>query len=175
MPEPRDHWAARSVRRGRLRASHADREQVIDTLKDAYVQDRLTKDEFDDRVGHALASRTHADLAALIADLPAEPLAVRPPRRPVPARPENRAVRNGTRLIAAATVLAGGMWAAALLSQTDNHAVAVLVWTLTFVWFGIVILSGSVMLESRCQQRSRGQLPPTSGGRGRVPRRVIHT
>ena len=42
-------------------------------LKAAFVQDRLTKDEFDDRVGQALASRTYADLTALTADLPAEP------------------------------------------------------------------------------------------------------
>src|SRR5712691_9630651 len=35
---------------GRLRASHADRERVIDTLKAAFVQGRLTKDEFDTRV-----------------------------------------------------------------------------------------------------------------------------
>jgi hypothetical protein len=56
--------------RGRLRTSRADREQAIDTLKAAFVQGRLTKDEFDLRVGRALASRTYADLAALTADLP---------------------------------------------------------------------------------------------------------
>jgi hypothetical protein len=56
--------------RGRLRTSRADREQAIDTLKAAFVQGRLTKDEFDLRVGRALASRTYADLAALIADIP---------------------------------------------------------------------------------------------------------
>ena len=37
----------------------------------AFVQERLTKDEFDLRVGRALASRTYADLAALTADIPA--------------------------------------------------------------------------------------------------------
>ena len=31
--------------RGHLRASHADRERVIGTLKAAFVQGRLTKDE----------------------------------------------------------------------------------------------------------------------------------
>ena len=34
---------------GHLRASHADREQVIETLKAAFVQGRLTKDELDTR------------------------------------------------------------------------------------------------------------------------------
>ncbi len=34
-----------------MRASHADREQVIGLLKTAFVQGRLAKDEFDLRVG----------------------------------------------------------------------------------------------------------------------------
>jgi hypothetical protein len=55
---------------GRLRASHADREQAIAMLKAAFVQGRLTKDEFDLRVGRVFASRTYADLDALTADIP---------------------------------------------------------------------------------------------------------
>src|SRR5215469_11014560 len=57
--------------RGRLRASHADREQAIELLKAAFVQDRLDKDEFDARVGQAFVSRTYAELAAVTADIPA--------------------------------------------------------------------------------------------------------
>jgi hypothetical protein len=55
---------------GQLRSSRADREQAIDVLKSAFVQGRLSKDEFDLRVGQVLASRTYADLAALTADVP---------------------------------------------------------------------------------------------------------
>ena len=40
--------------RGRLRAGHADREQVIGTLKTAFVHGQLTKDELDTRAGQAL-------------------------------------------------------------------------------------------------------------------------
>ena len=176
MPEPQHHRAARPARGGRLRASHADREQVIDTLKDAFVQDRLTKDEFDERAGYALAARTHADLAALIADLPVEPPTIRPPRKPAAARPkkpENTTVRNGARLIAAATVPAVGVWAAALLTPTENQALILLFWIVSYVWLGIVILTGSVMIESRRQKRTGGQLPPAPGGRGQAPDRVI--
>ena len=157
MPQPGDERAAR---RASLRASHADREQVVDTLKDAFVQGRLTKDEFDSRVAHALAARTYADLATLSADLPAMPPAARPPRKPVPprepvpARPANTAVKNGARVIAATTVLTGGVWAGALLSQTDSQALGGLVFAFTFLWFGIVMLVGSVMLESRFHKRS---------------------
>jgi hypothetical protein len=53
----------------RLRASDTDREKVIDLLKAAFVRGRLTKDELDARAGHALTSRTHADLTALTADI----------------------------------------------------------------------------------------------------------
>jgi hypothetical protein len=69
-----------------LRASHADREHVIGTLQAAFVQGRLGRDEFDLRVGQALASRTYADLAALTADLPAGLIAAEPSYRPARAR-----------------------------------------------------------------------------------------
>jgi Domain of unknown function (DUF1707) len=160
MPESGDDQAARRAGQSRLRASHADREQVIDTLKDAFVQDRLTKDEFDARVSHALASRTHADLAALTADLPA-----RLPGKAIKPRPENTPVKIGTRVIAATTVLTGAVWAGALQSQTDSQVWGALVLTFTLVWVGIVIFAGAVMLESRRQERPGRQLPaaPRSG------------
>src|SRR5215469_18967466 len=68
---PGDEIAAQAGSHGHLRASHADREQVVGTLKAAFVQGRLVKDEFDLRVGQALAPQTYAELAALTADLPA--------------------------------------------------------------------------------------------------------
>ena len=54
-----------------LRTSHADREQAIDVLKAAFVQGRLTKDEFDLRVGQVFAPRTYAELGALPPSSPA--------------------------------------------------------------------------------------------------------
>jgi hypothetical protein len=61
---------------------------VIDTLKWAFVQGMLTKDEFDVRAGQAFASRTYAELAALTADIGPGPIAApspRPPARPAEA------------------------------------------------------------------------------------------
>jgi DUF1707 SHOCT-like domain len=72
-----------------LRASDADREQVLEFLKTAFVQGRLTMDELDARAGQALVSRTYGELAALTADIPSGPAQVlpRPPAAPagVPA------------------------------------------------------------------------------------------
>ena len=68
---PGDEQAAGGSGDGHLRVSHADREQVIATLKAAFIQGRLSRDELDLRVGRALGSRTYAELAALTADIPA--------------------------------------------------------------------------------------------------------
>jgi hypothetical protein len=87
-PEHQNPFAAAG--RGHLRTSLADRERMVDTLKAAFVQGRLTKDELDARVGQTLASRTYAELATVSAGLPAEPAAVLPPRQPSRRRPPPR-------------------------------------------------------------------------------------
>jgi hypothetical protein len=56
-----------------IRVSHADRDRVVEVLRDAAGDGRLTGDELDERVEAALAARTGSDLAALTADLPAPP------------------------------------------------------------------------------------------------------
>ena len=83
MSGPQDPAAAG---RDRLRAGQADREQVIEALKDAFVQGRLTRDELDARAGRALTARTYADLAAVTAGIPAVPVAAGQVRPPAPAR-----------------------------------------------------------------------------------------
>ncbi len=74
--------------RGHLRASDADREQVLDAIKAAFVQGRLTLDELDMRAGRALASRTYAELTAITADIPAGLIGAQPP--PTTARAPTR-------------------------------------------------------------------------------------
>jgi len=90
--KPGDDGAAATADLGRLRASHADREHVLDVLKVAFVQGLLTKDELDIRVGQTFASRTYAELAALTADIPAGLLGAQPLRKP--ARPQNPHPQN---------------------------------------------------------------------------------
>ena len=74
--------AAEGRERGGLRASDADREQVIGALKAAFVQGRLTRDELGARADQVYASRTYAELAAVIADIPTALTAGRSPRAP---------------------------------------------------------------------------------------------
>ncbi|MGW0767428.1 DUF1707 SHOCT-like domain-containing protein [Streptomyces sp. NPDC002676] len=53
-----------------LRASHADRDRVVDVLSGAAGDGRITAEELDERVAAALCARTLGELAVLTADLP---------------------------------------------------------------------------------------------------------
>jgi Domain of unknown function (DUF1707) len=111
MTEPGNELAAGAGGQGRLRASHADREQVIDMLKTAFVHGRLDRDEFDLRVGRALASRTYADLAALTRDIPTRVARARPPG---PAR--ESVSKKAVVATACATAALIGMWPVMMLT-----------------------------------------------------------
>jgi hypothetical protein len=58
---------------GNVRASHEDRDRVVDLLRVAAGDGRLTAAELDERLEVALTARTHGELAALTSDLPAAP------------------------------------------------------------------------------------------------------
>jgi len=99
---------------GRLRTSQADREQAIDVLKAAFVQGRLTKDEFSLRVGQVIASRTYADLGALTADIPDRVTSAQPPAGHAPE--PGRALR-----LYEAAYLCGGPRRVALTAVVTMH------------------------------------------------------
>jgi class 3 adenylate cyclase len=61
--------AKQPVRPDELRASHADRERVVDVLRTAAGDGRLTADDLDQRLAAAFTARTLADLEPLLADL----------------------------------------------------------------------------------------------------------
>ena len=56
-----------------VRASDADRDRVVDVLRAAAGDGRLTADEFDERLEAALSSRTLGELGVLTADLAGGP------------------------------------------------------------------------------------------------------
>jgi hypothetical protein len=64
-----------AMARGQLRASHEDRDRVVELLRVAAGDGRLTADELDERLEAALTARTVGELAALTTDLPAAGLA----------------------------------------------------------------------------------------------------
>jgi Domain of unknown function (DUF1707) len=161
--------AAGSGGRGHLRASHADREQVIGTLKAAFVAGMLAKDEFDLRAGQALASRTCAELAALTADLPAG-LAAAPPPKPARAKDGQPVLRPG-QIITGATLLYAVLWVYAMFfphDGSDGSVKASLVLVGGLAYLGVVAIAVAAAAENRRDKRSGGQLPgaqaPGAGG-----------
>ena len=157
--------------RDRLRASHADREQVIDTLKTAFVHGRLTRDELDARAGRALAARTCADLAALTADIPPGPAAAGPARPPAPARRRplaGAAAKSGICLI----ITAAAIGVAAYLDPGGPGPQPPQFWgglmvvlAVSSLWTALGIM-GYAVFTSWDQRSSRGQLPPRPGPGG---------
>lgn len=148
--------------RGRLRASHADRERVIDTLKAAYVYGLVTKNELDERVSQTFAARTHAELAVITADIPSG-LA---PLRPAPASASAPAVARD-RAIMATAILAGLAWIASFVLSPDagpGPSVAGALGALLFVGgtgsaFVSLFLLGIRMRAQRTQHPG-SKLPP---------------
>jgi hypothetical protein len=137
---------------GRLRVSRGDRDQVIESLKAAYVDERLTKEELDARVGQALASRTRAELAVVTADLSAAPQAGQP-RVPVRSRgrgPASDAAKAGIAVAAAVAVATGLAFATSIPPA--------FLFVVTF--FFTALLAGGWMLMSRDEEHSPGRLPP---------------
>lgn len=140
-----------------LRVSHADREQVIDVLKAAFARGRLAKDEFDLRIGQALASRTYADLAALTADVPAGPTRAGPPEpaRESKSAPAPKTVARVTAASAGATMVLIG---AELIVNGGDLAVGLVVVGLTGSLVAVLI---AVLLTflSRVLEKSSGKRP----------------
>jgi hypothetical protein len=151
-----DEIAAVAAGRGHLRASRADREQAIGTLKIAFVQGRLAKDEFDLRVGQTFASRTYAELAAVIADLPIEPATAQPPKL-ARAQGEQPVLRPRP-VIMAATVLYAGVWLLAFLlpenSEGDPRGAAQLISSATFVYLAVLAIAVGHAVAGRRAERS---------------------
>ena len=142
--------AAAAAGRGRFRASHADREHVLDVLKTAFVQGLLTKDEFDMRVSQTFASRTYAELAALIADIPAGLIGAQPLRKPARAEtphPENKVVNS----CACATLAVLALGAAVLTGHFG------LFFVLVAAILGVLFVAGGRMVSSSHKKRSSRQ------------------
>jgi Domain of unknown function (DUF1707) len=158
---------------------HADRDRVIETLKAAFVQGRLGKEEFDNRVGQVFAA--YAELDAVIADIPA-------------ARPAAQSARTtreayNKRLVARGTAAgAGGIGLAAAIAATavsGNPFLGVLfgsvagVFTAGILFVFLTILSWALEKNPGRQSSRPTPLPsaeaarrPAAAGQAARPRRI---
>jgi Domain of unknown function (DUF1707) len=69
---------------GNLRVSDADRNRVVDVLKQHTADGRLTLDEFEARVEETLSARTGSELRAVLRELPPLEMERRPRMRRAP-------------------------------------------------------------------------------------------
>lgn len=161
--------AAAGPHPGLLRASHADREQVIDTLKTAFADGRLDKDELDARVGQALAAWTHAELAAATAGIPAAPAQAPPPRRPARPPVNKEAVRWG--LAATGAMIPPAIFVTAAYGAPGPNPLLLLGLLLLVIELPVVIIFVAITLAKQRNdpsRASRGHLPPPSDRAGRT-------
>lgn len=70
-----------------LRASDAERDEVVSRLREEFAAGRLSQDTFLHRMNAVLEARHQADLPPLLADLPAAPEPGSTPLAPVPSSP----------------------------------------------------------------------------------------
>ena len=142
--------------RGRLRASHADREQVIEVLKAAFAHGRLVKEDFDVRVGQVLASRTYADLA-VVTDLPAGAAASQPPQTRSRAR-ARKPVNNNRKVAAWGACVSIPLALVAALLLTSNgtfFVLAVVALCMETPVATVIMADGWAQKRSRRQKRGR--------------------
>ena len=165
MTGPEDRRAAAD--RGRLRAAHADREQVIGALKTAFVDGRLTKDELDARAAQAFGARTVADLAKLTADIPAGRAAA-PLARPAAPAHRRPLARAAVKAVICLIIAAAAWWVASIADPGPRPSpyqswAAPLVLLATIAVFTAVGIVAHGVVTSWQLRRSRRQPPPGPG------------
>lgn len=175
---------------GRFRASDADRERAIETLKVAFAQGRLDRDDLDQRAGRALLARTYAELAGATAHIPARPAPVRPapvrrpraqgrPDWPPPALAGPAVARPRanhwafTWTLGLATIALPVMMGAALHDRSQDLFCVSIVLLMAYVMAAVI--AGANVVAARFDAAGSGRLPgPAPIGRGallRVSRR----
>ena len=87
-----DAEAGREVARSELRASHQDRDRVVEVLRVSAGDGRLTAEELDERLELAMTARTYGELAKLVVDLPADGSVARALAPRVPQAPRAKEV-----------------------------------------------------------------------------------
>jgi hypothetical protein len=110
-----------------LRASDADRDAVVDRLRDAAGEGRLEPDELEQRLDGALRARTYGDLAALLADLPVDR------RMPSPR------TRRRTNTLTRSAVVGAGLLVAVTVAFAVVVVVAMLVLAAAALWICLVL------------------------------------
>jgi hypothetical protein len=126
---------------GSLRASDADREEIVARLHKAATEGRIGSDELEQRVTAALKARTYAELDATVADLP----------RQVGRRPGRDVRRRSAGGWALAAVKANPLLLIFVIPAVT--AAAAMVFAVTLIWAVLMIV---VMIIGGRRRAPRG-------------------
>jgi hypothetical protein len=137
---------------GLLRTSRADREHVVGVLQVAFVQGRLTQDEFEARIGQTLASRTYTELSVVTADLPPLLVGSQLPRMPAVV-PAKRSMSATVKVLLAGFVGLAVAIAAMALSVLTDSPLGLVGSAAAVVMMSVVV--GTAMVESWDRQHDR--------------------
>jgi hypothetical protein len=140
-----------------MRASDADRDEVVTALSEHFQAGRLTTEELEDRTGGALSARTLGELDALTADLPrrqpAEPTPqLSPQRRGHPELAVTAAVLAVLAIVVAVVALVAGI-------RTGHHGLG--------IWGAVPI--ALIVIRRLGRRRLSGRDGPPSGRYGMPP------
>jgi hypothetical protein len=152
-----------------LRVADADREQLIDELREHAIAGRLTSDELEDRIGGAYGASTRGELDALRADLPVSSTSVKLAlvKRTVQLRRRLAQEAGGALGVSALSV---GIW---LLTGHGHHGDFWPAWVIGVTMLPVIRdawrlfgpASDLDVVEARLQRRHERHL--SRGGRGR--------
>ena len=156
----------------RMRASDADRQEVIQRLRTALDEGRLKMEEYLDRMGHASEAVTYGDLTPLYEDLPQTSPVLRPvPAAPVvpPAARSPAATRGGFAGLPAPLRVLWTIWAAAvsvnlvvwvLVSATTSQLIYPWPLWVAGPWGAVLLVLSVAASHGRRAEPAPGHLPP---------------
>ena len=159
--------------RQKMRASDADRQEVVDRLRAALDEGRLKMEEYIDRVGHATEAVTYGDLAPLYADLPESGAVARPdpaPPAPAAAPPPSPPLVTSRRGMPTALKVLWTIWGALvsvnlviwfIVSVSAHHLIYIWpVWVAGPLGAILLVVSAGTAQIRRSGRQPGPQLPP---------------
>jgi Domain of unknown function (DUF1707) len=152
-----------------LRVADADREQLIDELREHAVAGRLTSDELEERIGGAYGASTRADLDALRSDLPVSSASVKLALVKRKGQLRRRLLQEAGGAVGV-SLLSVGVW---FLSGGHHHGEFWPAWVIGITMLPVIRDSWRLfgpasdldVVEARLQSRHERHL--ARGGRGR--------
>jgi len=136
-----------------MKASDADRDEVVAALSEHFQAGRLTTEELEDRTGRALSARTLGELDALTTDLPAG--------RRTNAAPEASPQRRGHREFAVIAAVLAVLAVVALVAgvRSDHHGLD--------IW--VVVPIALIVVRRLSRRQLPGRDGPFSSRHGMLP------